>query len=184
MRLVFGLGNPGREYENTYHNAGLLALGSLEGTLREREGNKAPVKTQEDFWYQKYGDLALAAAKPAFFMNQSGGPVRRALHFFKLAPEDLIILHDDSDLPLGTWKLERERGSAGHHGVESIMAAIGTNDFWRGRIGIRPPEPPGRLPGQGRLKADEFVLSPIGDGDRTILEKAFQELARKLIENV
>ena len=181
MRIVFGLGNPGAEYENTYHNAGLLSLRELKEILDKEKAVTTPMKTGKAFAYWKYGELVLAAARPdgSLYMNQSGIPVQEALAYFKASPADLVLLHDDSDLPLGVWKLEKERGSAGHHGVESVMETLGTDGFWRGRIGIRPPEPEGR-----RRKADEFVLARIGKDDREVLRKSFQELVLKVMENV
>ncbi len=176
--LIFGLGNPGREYEETYHNAGFMALSSLRKKMEEKQGRVA-IKPGKTFAYWKYGNLILAAANPQaeIFMNDSGRPVQEALNFFKLAPEKLFLFHDDSDLRLGDFKLEFGRGAAGHHGVESVIAALGTPDFWRARIGIRPEEKTG-----ARRKAEEFVLRTVTAADRTVLEKTFQELAKKVME--
>lgn len=184
MLLVFGLGNPGREYKNTYHNAGRMALQALQDLLEEK-GQTGRLKAQAPyFWYRKFAGAVLAGASSDLYMNQSGRAVGAALGFFKLGPEDLVLLHDDSDLVLGDWKLEKGRGAAGHHGVESVIQALDTKDFWRGRIGIRPPEPAGPPPGRKRRKADEFVLSPVNAADRKVLEAACQRLAEKVTEKV
>lgn len=176
--LVFGLGNPGEEYEFTYHNAGLIALSHMREKL-EKEVHAA-IKAGHSFAYWKYGHLILAAASPAaeIFMNNSGLPVRETLGFFKLAPERLVVLHDDSDLPVGEFKLEFGRGAAGHHGVESVIKELGTQEFWRGRIGIRPAE-------EGhRRKAEEFVLKNIKKEDAETLNQVFQMLETKVMEKV
>lgn len=174
--LIFGLGNPTREYEDTYHNAGLLALGYLQN--RQELERHAKTTGQDSFWYRKYDKLILSAANPAFFMNESGTPVREALSFFKLKPERLIVLHDDSDLYIGELKMEFGRGAAGHHGVESVIKELGTKEFWRGRIGIRPPEE------ERRKKAGEFVLKKISAADKLLLDKVFQMLETNVTEKV
>jgi len=177
MLLLFGLGNPGREYEHTYHNVGLLAVLALYGQLAEPDAHTAP-KTEKHFWHRKYPGLVLAGTAPdaGLFMNESGRVVEEALAYFKLIPKQLILTHDDSDLPLGTWKLEAERGDAGHHGVESTIQTLGTNTFLRGRIGIRPREIEGI-----RRKAGEFVLKTISKEDAALLEGVFKELGEKIL---
>jgi PTH1 family peptidyl-tRNA hydrolase len=174
MQLIFGLGNPGQEYENTYHNVGLLAVLSLAGKIEDL----GSLKKEKHFWYRKSSDLILAGTDPEakLYMNESGVVVEEALSYFKLSPNDLILAHDDSDLPLGTWKLESERGAAGHHGVESTMHVLGTNTFTRARIGIRPEEIEGV-----RRKAGEFVLKPISKKDQEVLEKVYAELGAKVL---
>jgi peptidyl-tRNA hydrolase, PTH1 family len=172
-RLIVGLGNPGTEYENTYHNAGAQALAAIAATLG---------KSDEMRWngYKKLFSYAQIPGwiflKPCSFMNTSGGGVRAAAKKFKTPPDRIILLHDDSDLPLGTWKMSRGRGAAGHHGVESAMAALGTNDFFRIRIGIRPAHE------RVRGKAGTFVLKPVTNSARAILKKTFAEIAAALAE--
>ena len=174
MRIIFGLGNPGQEYENTYHNVGLLAV----LFLAEKIDGLGSLKKERHFWYRKSADLILAGTDPnaKLYMNESGIVVEEALSYFKLTPEDLILAHDDSDLPLGAWKLESERGAAGHHGVESTMQVLGTNTFTRARIGIRPEEIEGV-----RRKAGEFVLKPISKKDHEVLENVYAELNAKIL---
>src|SRR3989344_5994079 len=98
MRIVFGLGNPGEEYENTYHNAGLFALHELKEILDKEKGGGGTMKSVKTFAYWKYGDLVLAAARPdgSLYMNQSGIPVQEALAYFKTPPAGLVLLYDDS----------------------------------------------------------------------------------------
>ena len=170
-RLVVGLGNPGPSYENTYHNAGALAMRAIMTALT---GDATPTwKTYKKlFAYAKTGDWVFV--RPLTFMNESGSAVRTAAKKFHATPEHIILLHDDSDLPLGTWKISRARGAAGHHGAESVIAALGTNNFTRIRIGIRP------VSERVRKKAEEFVLKPITKNAAVILGKTFKEIARAI----
>jgi PTH1 family peptidyl-tRNA hydrolase len=176
LLLVFGLGNPGKEYETTYHNAGILALGALQSMSSDERS--AERKKEKHFEYRKHGGIIFAAAARGgeLFMNESGIPVEEALAYFKIPPGRLVLLHDDSDLPIGTYKLEKNRGAAGHHGVESVIAKIGRQDFWRGRIGIRPAEPEDR-----RRKAEEFVLKTISAEDMALLEAEFGPLGKDIL---
>ena len=170
-RLVIGLGNPGAEYENTYHNAGAQMVNALAAAPEEAEA--APKELHEKlFSYVRAGGLILA--KPLTFMNESGAAVRAAVRKFNVRPDDIVLLHDDSDLPLGTWKISRGRGAAGHHGVESVIAALGTNNFTRVRIGIRPANE------RVRSKATAFVLKPVTKSSAVLFKKTFAEIADAL----
>ncbi len=160
-KIVVGLGNPGPEFENTYHNVGILALKKMAGS--------AEFKTYKHlFEYAEAQDTAFIA--PLTFMNGAGAAVREALKKFGAKPKDLVVIHDDSDIPVGKYKISRERGSAGHKGVQSIMDALHTNDFTRIRIGIRAPNE------VKRKKAEEFVLKKIRPADREVLEELFASL--------
>ncbi len=188
--LVFGLGNPGPEYANTYHNAGLLALLGLEAVLEAGSHAEISSPARASFWYRKYPQLILCGSvphpdnphsgDPELYMNESGTAVQEALAFFKVPAKSLVVLNDDSDLGIGEWKLDFGRGAAGHHGVESVIAMLGTQDFARGRIGIRPAE----REDAPRLKAGDFVLRPIREEDKAPLQRAASELAKKLMENI
>jgi PTH1 family peptidyl-tRNA hydrolase len=169
--LVIGLGNPGTDYENTYHNAGALALDAIATLLAGGETARWDV-------HKKLFSSATAGkwifVKPLTFMNVSGTAVREASRKFNVPAKNIIILHDDSDLPIGTWKISRGQGAAGHHGVESAIAALGANDFTRIRIGIRPANE------RVRKKAEEFVLRKITKAAAATLGKTFGEIAKTL----
>ncbi len=105
-------------------------------------------------------------------MNESGRAVRDALRYFKSKPDSLLVLQDDSDLPLGTWKSAFGRGTAGHHGVASIVQELKTNEFKRIRIGIRKRD--------SKEKAGSFVLKPIRPTEQKSLENVFREIAQSL----
>jgi peptidyl-tRNA hydrolase, PTH1 family len=147
--LVAGLGNPGRGYERTRHNIGFLVADELarrlDGSFRSKfNGRLAEVRLS---------DLRLALLKPETYMNVSGKSVSAARKFFKVDPGDLIVVHDDVDLEPGRLQARLGGGLAGHNGLRSIAAALGTQDFLRLRIGVGRPER-----GDPRPVAD-YVLS-------------------------
>lgn len=135
MFLIAGLGNPGKQYENNRHNIGFLAIERL-AEMR----NASP-------WSKKFsGELCeareaprLYLLKPMTYMNLSGESVAAAARFYKLPPENLIVLYDDLDLPVGKMRARRGGGNGGHNGLKSIDAHLG-KDYWRVRIGIGRPE--------------------------------------------
>lgn len=177
IKLVIGLGNPGKEYENTYHNTGHLFV---EYLLNGK-------------WQIAHGKLLKSNA----YMNASGAFVKKAIKKHDVKPEELIIAHDDSDIELGKFKLSFGRGSAGHKGVESVAKSLGTKNFWRLRIGIRRDfiRPIGRIspirhmnihqkttmpPQAQRVKAGDFVLKKMSAGDKKTLEGVFRTIAERL----
>jgi PTH1 family peptidyl-tRNA hydrolase len=172
-RVIVGLGNPGIAFKDTYHNAGMLAVQYLAGEL-EKEGVAVEWKTHKKlFSYAVAHDLALIL--PLTFMNESGMAVKEAMKKFSAEAEDLTVVHDESDLAVGTYKVSVGRNAAGHKGILSIMAALGTKDFTRIRIGIRRPNP-----GQ-RKKASDFVLKKITAADRKSLDTVFGTIATERI---
>ena len=151
--LVVGLGNPGRGYERTRHNAGWLVVDELarrhDGSFRTKfSGQLAEVRLN---------GLRLALLKPETYMNVSGKSVGAASKFFKVDPADVLIVHDDVDLEPGRLQARFGGGLAGHNGLRSLAQALATNDFLRLRIGV------GR-PGRGdRRSVADFVLQPFDD---------------------
>ena len=147
--LVAGLGNPGREYQRTRHNVGWLVVDELANRLDGRWREKFSGRLAE----VRLDGLRLALLKPETFMNDSGRSVAAAARFFKVEPESLLVVHDDVDLEPGRLQARLGGGLAGHNGLRSIAAALGTQDFLRLRIGI------GR-PGRGdRRPVADYVLS-------------------------
>jgi len=133
MRIVAGLGNPGKKYEHTRHNAGWLALDYILRTMEvaaEHEKFKAVLKETGS------GTGKVLFVYPQNFMNNSGPVLAELLNFYKLGPSDLLVVHDEVDLPLGTLRFTENSSSAGHNGVQSIIDALGTSEFRRVRIGI------------------------------------------------
>lgn len=145
-RLIVGLGNPGKRYVRTRHNLGARVVLILQRhlgqpTFRRREQMPARVSL---------GDHLLAL--PTTFMNDSGRAVRALLARYRIALHHLLVVHDDKDLAFGKLKLQKGRSSAGHRGVHSVMDALGSQDFWRLRIGIGAP-PAG-------MATEAYVLAP------------------------
>ncbi len=167
-RLVVGLGNPGPEYAATRHNAGFFVVDLLASNLRavywKDEAGAKVAKV-------KFGDDELVLAKPQTFMNISGKSVRRLLDSYDVAVEDLVVVHDELDLPEGVVRAKRGGGHGGHNGLRSLTEALGSGDFNRVRVGIgRPP---------GRMDAADFVLQPMKkDTLASMLETAVPDAAQ------
>jgi PTH1 family peptidyl-tRNA hydrolase len=136
VKLIVGLGNPGIEYQFTPHNLGFLAIDRIASGLgvevRNRQCRALTARAV-------IGDQAVLLAKPETFMNLSGVSVRELVEEYEAKPEsDLIVIQDELDFPLGTLRIHTRRSSAGHNGIESIIGALGTQDFLRIRIGVAP----------------------------------------------
>ena len=136
VKLIVGLGNPGIEYESTPHNLGFLAIDRIADDLgvevRSRQCRALTARAV-------MGDEPVLLAKPETFMNRSGDSVRALVAKHEAKPEsDLIVIQDELDFPWGTLRIHRQRSSAGHNGIESIIEALGTQDFLRIRIGVAP----------------------------------------------
>jgi len=154
IKLIIALGNPGKEYEHAYHNAGFLFIDHL-------------TKEARPF----FPALAAPPQKSDVFMNDSGRYVGALMKRHGVVPEELLLAHDDTDLPLGTYKLLFARGSAGHKGVASVIGALGTNAFWRLRIGTRSP--------REKREAEAFVLKRMPLRARRTLESAFKSFTEQ-----
>ena len=145
--LIAGLGNPGREFEHNRHNVGFMLLNRLSTRLGE---SFSQVKSKALVATVNYRDARIILIKPQTYMNDSGRAVTSLVHFYKVPLENLLIVYDDVDLPLGSLRLRPSGGSAGQKGVQSIIEHLGTDDFPRLRIGTgRPP---------GRKEAADYVL--------------------------
>jgi PTH1 family peptidyl-tRNA hydrolase len=161
--LVVGLGNPGPKYADTRHNVGFAVV----ELLAERAGARfRPHKGIADVAEGRLGTGRVVLAKPRSYMNVSGGPVSNVVRYFKTAPTELIVVHDDLDLPFGTIRLKRGGGEGGHNGLRSISQSLGTRDYLRARFGIgRPP---------GRMDPADFVLRRFSGAERTEADLAVQ----------
>ncbi|NPA90182.1 MAG: aminoacyl-tRNA hydrolase [Chloroflexi bacterium] len=149
MKIIFGLGNPGRKYERTRHNIGFQVL----DILAERWGRTfAPHKFRALAAQTRIGDEPVLLVKPLTYMNLSGEAVGPIVRFYKVPLEHILVVYDDMDLPLGTLRLRAKGGSGGHKGIRSIIQHLHSEAFPRLRVGIgRPP---------GRMDPADFVLSP------------------------
>lgn len=138
MHLVLGLGNPGRRYERTRHNAGFLVVDRLatrHGTSLDRKHLGALVASV------RIGEHPVVLAKPQGFMNVSGQPAASLRGYYKVANDDVVVVHDECDLPFGDVRVKKGGGAAGHNGVRDVAEKLGTQGFVRVRFGVgRPPE--------------------------------------------
>ncbi|MFI1238075.1 aminoacyl-tRNA hydrolase [Nocardia salmonicida] len=154
--LVVGLGNPGPEYERTRHNVGFL----VADVLAERIGGRFAVhkKSGADLLQARLDGRQVLLAKPRTYMNLSGRPVAALAKFFSVPVDQVIVVHDELDLPFGTLKLKQGGGEGGHNGLRSISQALTTKEYLRTRIGIgRPP---------GRQDPADYVLKPFAAPER------------------
>lgn len=164
MRIIIGLGNPGKKYESTRHNAGFAAVDALAKNLGLAWENNKKFKAE----IAKNENAILA--KPLTFMNESGISAAAILSYFKLMPENsdlseiLTVIHDDLDIELGKYKISTDSRSAGHKGVESIINALKTKNFKRARIGIKPES-------HVKIPADKFVLQKFSGQEKNIIKK-------------
>ena len=136
LKLIVGLGNPGAEYARTRHNAGFWLVDELArrhgGTFRHES------KHQAELARVRINGGEIWLAKPMTYMNRSGGPVSSVLNFYKIAPAEMLVAHDEIDLPIGTIRLKLAGGHGGHNGLRDLIAAQG-DGFWRLRIGVGHP---------------------------------------------
>jgi peptidyl-tRNA hydrolase, PTH1 family len=164
--LIVGLGNPGPQYAGNRHNVGFL----VADELADRMGGKFKAhRAGSDIIEGRFGEHRVALAKPRSFMNVSGGPVVNAARFFKVPLENLVVIHDELDLPYGTVRLKLGSGENGHNGLRSITKSVGSRDYHRVRFGIgRPP---------GRMDPADFVLRDFSSVERKELAFAVDRCA-------
>src|SRR6188508_1228850 len=134
IRLIAGLGNPGREYENTRHNAGFMILDRLASRLKADWGNERKFEAR----FARSGRLFLL--KPQTYMNLSGRSVAAVCQFYKIQPAEVLVIHDDVALPEGKLRIRLSGSAGGHNGMRSIIACLGTDQFPRIRFGVGAAE--------------------------------------------
>lgn len=164
-KIILALGNPGVPYQTTRHNAGQLILdayfSNMSAPLLKWKQNK---KCHAEIIQTTIGKTPVVYARPLTYMNESGTVARELLKKYSASPNHLLVIHDDSDLITGNVKFTASSRAAGHHGVESIIRALKTQNFPRLRIGIRPPMSKG--------KSETFVLKRFSAEERIVFEKS------------
>lgn len=181
---MVGLGNPGLEYQWTPHNAGFLTIDRIaeqEGVVVQNRRCRAMTATC------RIAGRDVILAKPETFMNLSGASVAALIHEFEADPaHDLLVIYDELDLVLGTFKI-RERGSpAGHNGARSVTSALGSQEWLRLRIGVGPDLPPEAREAGGRRPGRDFLLSPMRKAELTVLDAVLDKVAtatRRIIQD-
>lgn len=167
MKVIVGLGNPGEKYANVRHNLGFMVLDHL---VKELEAGELVYSDNLKGFYCKkmINGEEVEFIKPSTYMNQSGMSVIYALskHLDELKAEDIIVIHDELDLPLGKIKIRQGGSAAGHHGVESIMEAIDSDQFIRVRLGIGNLKTKGSEHKQVHVDTNKFVLEPFTHSEK------------------
>lgn len=159
IKIIIGLGNPGKEYELTRHNAGFLVIDILENSLKNKK---------------------ITLAKSQIFMNESGKAVADAIKFYKVKPENVLVIHDDIDILWGNFKFSFGRSSAGHKGVESVIKALKTKNFWRLRIGIQPNQAKSEKRKVEKIRADKIILKKFTSAELKILSQTIKKAISRL----
>ena len=177
MHLIVGLGNPGKRYEKTRHNIGFLVLDAL--VKKEAVNNpsiswKLSKKHNAEIAEIPYKNNKVLLAKPMTYMNDSGQSVNLLLQYFKIPKKNLLVVHDEKDLPLGTNKVQTDRGAAGHNGITSIMQHIGTQKFTRIRIGIASKNE------KKMANTAQFVLGKFGLFEKKLVQESIEGSIQKI----
>ena len=173
MKLIVGLGNPGRDYVNNRHNVGFkcIDLFAREHAIPlTQRGARSKLGTGE------VADTRIVLAKPQTFMNLSGDAVTALVHRYQLSPEDMLVVYDDLDLPLGKIRIRKKGSSGGHKGLKSIIAHLGTQDFPRIRVGIAPSEGSDSAAAP-EVDAVEHVLSDFTEEEKTVMCEVYLKVA-------
>ncbi|MFA7244407.1 MAG: aminoacyl-tRNA hydrolase [Patescibacteria group bacterium] len=188
MKIIVGLGNHGKEYEGTRHNAGFFAIDAL---LKEKE---LCVENENELHFDKKFNAEICQVstkgekvifvKPNTFMNLSGEAVNKILQFYKAGIGQLIVYHDDIDIPVGHAQIKLKGGSAGHNGIQNIIDTLGSDGFIRVRIGILPINGGEQVVEKvdGPIDTKDFVLSKFSDREKKIIDSAI-DIANEYILN-
>ncbi len=169
MKLIVGLGNPGKEYDNTRHNVGFLVVDKLISKLNIGLDKK---KFKSVYCVYKYNDENIIIAKPQTYMNLSGEAVVELMNFYNIDIKDLIVVHDDLDLPLGKLRLRHQGSCGGQNGMRNIIELTGSSEINRIRIGISNDK---------TIDTKDYVLGKLNKEEFEILEKAADKAADAII---
>jgi peptidyl-tRNA hydrolase, PTH1 family len=174
MKLIVGLGNPGKEYERTRHNVGFMVVDAL---ARKYQVPSAEFQGNSKFQCQMIQTKDVVLVKPQTFMNKSGEAVRKIADFYKITPDNIWVIHDDLDIKLGEYKINLGKGPKVHNGVESVELSLGTKEFWRIRIGTE-----GRVPGaEYRVPGETYVLKTFTEEEKPIISEVITRVANEIV---
>ncbi len=170
MFLIIGLGNPGLKYKKTRHNAGFQAV----DFLADKNKFKKNKKLKSEIAKIQTNNQEVILAKPQTFMNNSGQAVKSLVDYYKIKPENIIVIYDELDLPFGEIRMKDKGSSAGHNGIKSIIENLKTENFYRIRIGIANEY-------KEKMQADKFVLKKFSKNEQKELQnKIFPEVVNKI----
>ncbi len=174
MRLIVGLGNPGKDYEKTRHNVGFLALDKLQ-----EENEFLPWRLEGRFnaqiTHNGNGESRVIFAKPQTFMNLSGESVKKIMDYYKIPTDDLLVIQDDIDLPFGTIRVRKDGSSGGHNGIESIIKNLGDNRFYRIKIGIGRSE-------NANISTSDYVLANFSQTEKKQMDEILDQTGVLVLE--
>lgn len=203
MILIIGLGNPGKKYENTRHNAGFLVLEKLKTEISKSSPSSGALRARGEFLNPRQitnlnfqtsknakaeylnfrlGDEKVELIKPLTYMNESGFSVAYAKNKHKVPTDNIYIIHDDLDIRLGDYKIQFGKGPKEHNGLLSIYEKLGTKDFWHVRVGVDGRTATGPEGPALHRRGEEYVLQNFPDDEREILEGVIKDLVSDIIE--
>lgn len=170
MKIIAGLGNPGQKYDKTKHNTGFMTMAHY----LDEKGLSLDKDKFEGLWTkQKINGEDVILLEPQTYMNESGRSVSQVANFFKVDPEDILIIQDDMDMPIGKIRIRANGKSGGHNGIKSIIRDLGTEKFNRLKIGIRHPK---------NATVVSWVLTPFNDEQQKLMDDAF-DTSVKIIDD-
>ncbi len=172
MKVIVGLGNPGKAYARSRHNLGFMSLDAFAQAQHAPEW-KTDASLEAETTSVHFDGNKIMLAKPQTYMNESGRSVQKILVYYKLSPADLIVVYDDIDLAFCKMRIAMEGGAGGHNGVQSVIQSIGTKEFTRLKLGVRTGK-------RDRVAADKFVLEPFGLLERGRIKKWLPRIAEAI----
>ena len=170
MKIIAGLGKPGQKYDKTKHNTGFM---TMDHYLDEKDLSLDKDKFEGHWTKQKINGEDVILLEPQTYMNESGRSVSQVANFFKVDPEDILIIQDDMDMPIGKIRIRANGKSGGHNGIKSIIRDLGTEKFNRLKIGIRHPK---------NATVVSWVLTPFNDEQQKLMDDAF-DTSVKIIDD-
>lgn len=178
MKIIVGLGNPGEKYKNTRHNVGFMVVDKVEEDYRLHFTDYGRMEWKEDVNLSSvvWKTVDVILAKPQTFMNTSGEAVKKLVDWFKVKSGDLYVIHDDLDIKLGEYKIQKGKGPKIHNGILSIEEKLGTTDFWRVRIGVDNRNPENRTPGE------QYTLQEFGDEEKRVVQEVISRAIKDIVK--
>ncbi len=171
IKLIIGLGNPGEKYAKTRHNIGFMAVDAITAKFNFSAGS-GQAKFNAEISEGSIDGKKTILAKPQTFMNGSGASAKAIADYYKIDIADIIVIHDDLDIALGAYKIARDRTSAGHKGVQSVIDILGTKDFTRIRIGIEAAE--------SKTPIEKFVLENFTKEEQKIIDEIIKKVCGEI----
>ncbi len=170
MKLLVGLGNPEEKYQNNRHNVGFMVVDQLVSSFSNDKWSM--VKKFKSLIFKH--EQLFVLAKPQTFMNNSGVAVKKIIDHFKIKTSDLWVIHDDLDIALGDYKIQKGKGPKLHNGIESIEEKLGKSDFWRIRVGVENRDKDNKIPGE------VYVLQDFKNGEMEIIESVVAKINKEV----